>query len=270
MLSGTPQKMLKIAQALKRSGIKLPSVKKLRTQGMVLPERIAKEVVSAFVPRELRDCYGMTEVSGFLAVPPTGDISKGDVGFPVSNTKMKIVHTETRCTLGVMECGEVLFQSPYVMKGYYKNCDATSSFIDSEGWIHTGDLGYYNEDGRLFLVGRIKCTMFRLGKHINPSDIEQCLYGHPAVGEAAVLPLKRPDTDDDPAAIIVPKHGLVADEALAEEIKTFVAERLAPYKHLHGGIYFTHSIPKTSFGKVKRKLLHDLLLSLNRMDRTLC
>ncbi|KAH9379904.1 hypothetical protein HPB48_001000 [Haemaphysalis longicornis] len=86
-----------------------------------------------------------------------------------------------------------------------------------------GDLGYYNHDGRLFLVGRIKSTMFRLGKHINPSDIEQCLYGHPSVAEAAVLPLKRHDTDDDPAAIIVPKHGVVADGTLAEEIRTFVA-----------------------------------------------
>ncbi|XP_070382674.1 uncharacterized protein [Dermacentor albipictus] len=268
LLNGTPQKLLKIAEAAKASGTRLPTVKKLRTQGVFLPERIAKDVVSIFEPDELRDCYGMTEVSGFLAVPPRGELPQGNVGFPVCGTKMKVVNPENRTVLGAMEIGEVLFQSPYVMRGYYKNAAATRDFIDSEGWLHTGDLGYYDNDGRLFLAGRLKDTMFRMSKHMNPAEIEQCLYAHWAIAEAAVLPVPRDDTDDDPAAIIVLKEGIVGDQRLAEDIKAFVAERLAPYKHLHGGVFFAECIPKTSFGKFKRRLLPDMLKSLKGIDKS--
>ncbi|XP_077492642.1 uncharacterized protein LOC144103816 [Amblyomma americanum] len=267
VMNGTPQKLLKIAETMKSSGTVLPSLKKLRTQGIILPERIAKEVVDAFAPDELRDCYGMTEVSGYLAVPPKGELAKGNVGFPVCGSRMKIVNPGNHAVLGPMETGEVLFQSPYIMRGYYKNPEATTTLIDSEGWMHTGDLGYYNYEGRLFLVGRLKDTIFRMGKHMNPSETEQCLYAHWAVAEAAVVAVPREDADDDPAAIIVPRHGVAADEWLAEEIKAFVAERLAPYKHLHGGIFFAESVPKTSFGKFKRRLLPDFLKSLKRMDK---
>ncbi|XP_075530040.1 uncharacterized protein LOC142563364 [Dermacentor variabilis] len=268
LLNGTPQKLLKIAEAAKTSGTRLPTVKKLRTQGVFLPERIAKDVVSIFEPDELRDCYGMTEASGFLAVPPRGELPQGNVGFPVCGTKMKVINPENKMVLGAMKIGEVLFQSPYVMRGYYKNAAATRDFIDSEGWIHTGDLGYYDNDGRLFLAGRLKDTMFRMSKHMNPVEIEQCLYAHPAIAEAAVLPVPRDDTDDDPAAIIVLKEGVVGDQRLAEDIKAFVAERLAPYKHLHGGVFFAECIPRTSFGKFKRRLLPDMLKSLKGIDKS--
>ncbi|KAL1457224.1 hypothetical protein MTO96_043574 [Rhipicephalus appendiculatus] len=109
------------------------------------------------------------------------------------------------------------------MRGYYNNAEATRDFIDCEGWIHTGDLGYYDNDGRLFLAGRLKNTMFRMAKHINPAEIEHCLYAHWAISEVAVLPVPREDTEDDPAAIIVLKEGVAGDQMLAEEIKAFVA-----------------------------------------------
>ncbi|XP_072140866.1 uncharacterized protein [Dermacentor andersoni] len=110
--------------------------------------------------------------------------------------------------------------------------------------------------------------MFRMSKHMNPAEIEQCLYVHWAIAEAAVLPVPRDDTDDDPAAIIVLKEGVVGDQRLAEDIKAFVAERLAPYKHLHGGVFFADCIPKTSFGKFKRRLLPDMLKSLKGIDKS--
>ncbi|XP_049274631.1 uncharacterized protein LOC125759651 [Rhipicephalus sanguineus] len=226
LINGTPQKLLKIAEAAKATGTTLPTVKKLRTQGIFLPGRIAAEVVSVFEPDELRDCYGMTEVSGFLAVPPKGELPQGNVGFPVCGTKMKVIDPHNKTVLGPMETGEVLFHSPYVMRGYYKNTEATRDFIDREGWIHTGDLGYYNNDGRLFLAGRLKNTMFRMSKHMNPAEMEHCLYAHWAISEVAVLPVPREDTDDDPAAIIVLKEGVAGDQKLAEEIKAFVAVRV--------------------------------------------
>ncbi|KAL1472596.1 hypothetical protein MTO96_039224 [Rhipicephalus appendiculatus] len=218
LISATPQKLLKIAEAAKATGMTLPTVKKFRTQGIFLPERIAAEVVSVFAPDELRDCYGMTEVTGFLAVPPKGGTTA---------RKRRIPRLR------------------------YKD---------------ESDLGYYDNDGRLFLAGRLKNTMFRMSKHMNPAEIEHCLYAHSAISEVAVLPVPREDTDDDPAAIIVLKEGVAGDQKLAEEIKAFVAERLAPYKHLHGGVFFADCIPKTSFGKFKRRLLPDMLKSLKRMD----
>ncbi|KAL1437605.1 hypothetical protein MTO96_048812 [Rhipicephalus appendiculatus] len=193
----------------------LPTVKKLRTQGIFLPERIAAEVVSVFAPDELRDCYGMTEVSGFLAVPPKGGTTARKRRIP----RMR-----------------------------YKD---------------ESDLGYYDNDGRLFLAGRLKNTMFRMAKHINPAEIEHWLYAHWAISEVAVLPVPREDTDDDPAAIIVLKQGVAGDQKLAEEIKAFVAAGVIPKPRssLEQALVFVRSEVPKFFTAMRAKIVDGIVYS---------
>ncbi|XP_049528836.1 uncharacterized protein LOC125947666 [Dermacentor silvarum] len=137
-ITGNPRGFFGITEHVKLRGNKLPSLKKVISLGVKLPEDIAMSVASFFNLEELRDGYGMTEVSGFLTITPAREIASGDVGFPVPGSRMKIVDVETGESLGPMQCGEILFHTPYLMHGYYKNVEATAERIDKDGWLHTG------------------------------------------------------------------------------------------------------------------------------------
>ncbi|KAH6924821.1 hypothetical protein HPB50_025548 [Hyalomma asiaticum] len=127
--------------------------------------------------------------------------------------------------------------------------------------VQLGDLGYYDEDGRLFVLGRVKTTT--LAKNIwgGLPEIEECLAFHPSVAEAAVIPFP-----ESPAAVIVIRKDEEPTHALAEEIKAFVKERLPTSRPIDGGIFFVDSIPRSGFGKIKRRLLCEMLPTLRRMD----
>ncbi|XP_049528838.1 luciferin 4-monooxygenase [Dermacentor silvarum] len=137
-ITGNPRGFFGITEHVKLRGNKLPSLKKVISLGVKLPADIAMSVASFFNLEELRDGYGMTEVSGFLTITPAREIASGDVGFPVPGSRMKIVDVETGESLGPMQCGEILFHTPYLMHGYYKNVEATAERIDKDGWLHTG------------------------------------------------------------------------------------------------------------------------------------
>ncbi|XP_077552863.1 luciferin 4-monooxygenase-like [Haemaphysalis longicornis] len=241
-------------------------LKKLAVIGSSMPPALVKELRSTFQLEELRSVYGMSEVGGPLTSPPPGDVSGLDVGFPVPGTRMKIVDPVSGNVLGPMERGEVLFDTPYKISGYIGNPEATAAFIDDQGWIHTADLGYYNQDGRLFLCGRLNVVINCFGRKVHPAEVESHLLEHPAVEQAAVLGVPFPEMGQAPAAIVVLTHGYSPDEQLAEELKEFVCERLPVFQHLHGGVYFTDKLPINYMGKVRRSLLPDLLGTLHRMD----
>ncbi|XP_077525691.1 uncharacterized protein LOC144137622 [Haemaphysalis longicornis] len=241
-------------------------LRKLIVIGSSMPPALVEEVRSTFQLEELRSDYGMSEVGGPLTFPPPGDVSGLDVGFPVMGTKMKIIDPVSGNVLGPMERGEVLFHTPYRTSGYIGNPEATAAFIDYQGWIHTADLGYYNQDGRLFLCGRLNVVINCFGRKVYPAEVEPRLLEHPAVEQVAVLGIPFPEMGDAPAAIVVLTHGYSPDEQLAEELKAFVAERLPVFQQLHGGVYFTDKLPINNMGKVRRSLLPDLLGTLRRMD----
>ncbi|KAH9370857.1 hypothetical protein HPB48_009204 [Haemaphysalis longicornis] len=241
-------------------------LRKLLVIGSSMPPALVEELRSTFQLEELRSCYGMSEIGGYLTVPPRGDVSGLDVGFPVSGTRMKVIDPVSGSVLGPMERGEVLFDTPYRTSGYIGNSEATAAFVDDRGWVHTGDLGYYNQDGRLFLCGRLKVVLNCLSRNVYPVEVEQHLLEHPAVEQVAVLGVSSPEFGEAPAAMVVLTHGYSPDERLAEELKEFVAGRLPVYKHLYGGVYFADQLPTNSLGKVIRSQLPHLLGSLRRMD----
>jgi acyl-CoA synthetase (AMP-forming)/AMP-acid ligase II len=139
-----------------------------------------------------------------------------------------------------------------MMKGYLNRPDATAATIDADGWLHTGDIGYCDEEGHFFIVDRLKELIKYKGMQVAPAELEALLLAHPQVADAAVVPLADEEAGELPKAFIVRKAG--ADELTEEDLMAFVAERVAPYKKIRR-LEFIEQIPKSASGKILRRLL---------------
>jgi acyl-CoA synthetase (AMP-forming)/AMP-acid ligase II len=135
------------------------------------------------------------------------------------------------------------------MKGYLNRPEATAQTIDAEGWLHTGDIGYADEEGHFFIVDRAKELIKFKGFQVPPAELEAVLLAHPCVADAAVIPCADDEAGEVPKAIIV-----LRQEATAEEIMDFVAERVAPHKRIRS-LEFIDKIPKSPSGKILRRVL---------------
>jgi acyl-CoA synthetase (AMP-forming)/AMP-acid ligase II len=202
----------------------------------------------------VRQGYGMTEtcpVTHSSPAPPW-PVKFGSVGVPAPNTECKIVDLETGAPLGAGEKGEVCVRGPQIMTGYLNKPEATAQTIDPEGWLHTGDIGYFDADGHFFIVDRAKELIKYKGFQVPPAELEAVLLTHPCVADAAVIPYP-----DDEAGE-VPKGILVLREAVEPEaIMEFVAERVAPHKRIRQ-LEFVDKIPKSPSGKILRRVLVEM------------
>jgi acyl-CoA synthetase (AMP-forming)/AMP-acid ligase II len=140
-------------------------------------------------------------------------------------------------------------RGPQIMRGYRDRPEATAATIDAEGWLHTGDLCYFDEDGYLYVVDRLKELIKYKGYQVAPAELEHLLLAHPAVADAAVVPRPDEEAGEVPVAHVVPLA-----EVTAEELLAWVAERVAPYKRVRA-VRFTDQIPKSPSGKLLRRLL---------------
>jgi acyl-CoA synthetase (AMP-forming)/AMP-acid ligase II len=202
---------------------------------------------------QVRQGYGMTETSP--ATHCTGSDAEatkhGSVGMCVPNTEAKLVDVDTGEMVGVGKRGELWVRGPQVMKGYHNKPDATSATVDEDGWLHTGDVGYVDEDGHLFIVDRVKELIKYKGFQVAPAELEAILLSHPAIADAAVIPSPDEEAGEVPKAFVVLKG-----EVSPEEIKEFVAERVAPHKKIRR-LEIIDQIPKTASGKILRRLLKE-------------
>ncbi|KAH7967296.1 hypothetical protein HPB49_023926 [Dermacentor silvarum] len=184
---------------------------------------LAEELVNTFKLDELRSGYGMAEGGGCLTTPPSGEVSGTNQGFPFSSTKMKVIDVDTGKVLGPLQRGELLFNTPYAPTCYCGDTEVADDRTDEHGWIHSGDLGYYDHDGRLFVCGRLKTLLECQRRKFPPSDIEHCLMDHEAVEEVSVLGMPFAELQQFPAAVVVTKSGFTRDQQLAEDLKRYVA-----------------------------------------------
>jgi acyl-CoA synthetase (AMP-forming)/AMP-acid ligase II len=202
---------------------------------------------------QVRQGYGMTEASP--ATHCTGsDVSKmkhGSVGMCVPNTEARLVDVETGETVGAGERGELWVRGPQVMKGYHNRPEATASTLDAEGWLHTGDIGFIDEDGHLFIVDRVKELIKYKGFQVAPAELEAILLSHPAIADAAVIPSPDDEAGEVPKAFVVLKS-----EVSPEEIMEYVAGRVAPHKKIRR-LEIVEQIPKTASGKILRRVLKE-------------
>jgi acyl-CoA synthetase (AMP-forming)/AMP-acid ligase II len=201
----------------------------------------------------IRQGYGMTETSPVTHSTPAGDdnVKLGSVGPPAPNTECKVVHPETGVALGINEEGEICVRGPQVMKGYLNKPEATTHTIDADLWLHTGDIGYADEDGHFFIVDRVKELIKYKGFQVAPAELEGLLLSHPAIADAAVIPIPDDEAGELPKAFIVLKGA-----ATAEEIMDFVEEHVAPHKKIRE-VEFIDKIPKSLSGKILRRVLKE-------------
>lgn len=199
----------------------------------------------------IRQGYGMTETSPVThsSPPDPSRIKFGSVGVCAPNTECKILDLETQAALGPHKEGEVCVRGPQIMLGYLNRPEATTATVDSEGWLHTGDIGYADEDGHFFIVDRAKELIKYKGFQVPPAELEALLLTHPAIADAAVIPRLDDEAGEVPKAYVVLKG-----EATAEEIMEFVAENVAPHKRIRF-LEFTDKIPKSASGKILRRVL---------------
>ena len=139
------------------------------------------------------------------------------------------------------------------MRGYLNNPEATSATIDSDGWLHTGDVGHVDEDGHYFIVDRLKELIKYKGFQVPPAELEALLIAHPAVADVAVVPLPDEEAGEVPKAFVVAKPGV---EVTAEQLKDYVAGHVAHYKQIRE-LEFIDEIPKSASGKILRRVLRD-------------
>lgn len=197
--------------------------------------------------------YGLTETSPVTHMVPDkpGADRPGSIGFLIPNTQARIVEPGTGNDLGPNETGEVWIAGPQVMKGYLENPEATRHTVDAEGWLHTGDIGYVDDDGYFFLVDRLKELIKYKGFQVPPAELEGVLLTHPAIADAAVIPVPDEEAGEIPKAFVVLKG-----EVTPQEIMDYVAERVAPYKKIRQ-VEVIEEIPKSASGKILRRLLRD-------------
>ena len=207
------------------------------------------------------EVYGMTECTTLCHANPWGGQTKaGSVGVPIPDTDCRIVDIETgEKDLPQGESGEIVIKGPQVSQGYYQKEEETANSF-KDGWFYTGDIGYMDEEGYLFIVDRKKDMIIAGGYNIYPRDIDEVLYEHPKLQEACAVGVPDPYRGETVKAFVVVKPGLACTE---EEIIAFCREKLAVYKAPRT-IEFMDELPKSTIGKVLRRELREMEMAKSK------
>ena len=197
--------------------------------------------------------YGLTEaVTAIMANPYKGMHKLASIGIPFSDVDMKIVSLDDGRTLPPGELGEIALRSPTVMLGYYKNPEETQKTI-VEGWLHTGDIGYVDQDGYFYITDRKKELIIVGGFNVFPREIDELIYQHPKVKEGISVGIPDPRKGERIKVYIVLKAG---ETATPEEFIAYFKERLTPYK-VPSEVEFRTELPKSMIGKILRRALRE-------------
>jgi acyl-CoA synthetase (AMP-forming)/AMP-acid ligase II len=172
------------------------------------------------------------------------------IGRPLPDVEIRIGDAEG-IALPSGEVGEIMAKGPRVMTGYWRDEEKTAQAITKDGWLRTGDKGWMDDEGYIYLAGRADDMIIRGGENISPEEVEQALYAHPKIEEAAVIGISDPRWGQEPHAIVVLKKGM---HASAEEILEHCRQKLSGFKRPRS-VIFTESLPRNQMGKVLRKEL---------------
>jgi long-chain acyl-CoA synthetase len=251
VLPGVPTMCIALCQAARTAG-SLPPLRAAHIGGASVPIDVAREFEEAF-GAGVYEGYGLTEMSGLATAVSVGRARKlGSVGRPSAETAIRVA---TPDELGV---GEVQFRGPSVIPGFWNDREATAEAIGEDGWLSTGDLGYLDEDGDLFLVERKKDMIIRGGYNVYPREVEEVLHAHPDVLEAAVVGVPHAALGEEVAAVVIVRPGAAVT---ADELQTWAKERVAAYKYPRH-VVLADDLPKGPTGKIlKREIDRAKLIS---------
>jgi acyl-CoA synthetase (AMP-forming)/AMP-acid ligase II/NAD(P)-dependent dehydrogenase (short-subunit alcohol dehydrogenase family) len=230
----------------------LSSLRLLLSAAAPLSIDVARACAERFGVRVIQ-AFGMTEVGGATHVGlADGPDHPDSVGPVLSGMDCRVVDPETGEDRASGEPGELVVRAPSVMRGYLDDPSATAAAVDAGGWLHTGDIVTVDADGWYRVTDRIKELIKYKGYQVAPAELEDLLLAHPAVADVAVVRSPDEAAGEVPKAFVVRRPG--ADPASAQELMTWVTERVAPYKRVRR-VEFTASIPKSPSGKILRRQL---------------
>ncbi len=214
------------------------------------------EVMRAFDAKygvNILEGYGLSETSPVASFNVLDRPKKpGSIGIPIEGVEMKLIDAEGKTITEPMVAGEICIKGPNVMKGYFKRPEATSESI-KDGWFSTGDIAHRDAEGFYYIVDRKKDMIIRGGYNVYPREVEEVLYAHPAVLEAAVIGVPHPSHGEEVKAVLALKPGASATE---EEVIVYCKEKLAAYKYPRV-VEFRESLPKTATGKILKRELRS-------------
>jgi long-chain acyl-CoA synthetase len=224
------------------------------TGGAAMPGAVMKAVEERFATLWVMEGYGLTETAAVGCQNPTRENRKLlSIGTPIWGTEMRVVDSDdVELPRGPDHVGEIVMRGPQLMLGYLNRPEATEEAFRN-GWFHTGDLGYRDEDGYFFIVDRIKDMIIRGGYNVYPREIEEVLFAHPAVNEVAVIGKPDERLGEEVVAVVSLHSG---QEATAEELTAYCKERLAAYKYPRE-FRIVDELPKTATGKIVKTSLRD-------------
>jgi long-chain acyl-CoA synthetase len=215
--------------------------------GAAMPVEILRGFEEAFGCKILEG-YGMSETCAIASFNrPDRERKPGSIGIPVPGVEMKLADGDGN-EVPQGEVGEILIHGPVVMKSYWNRADATAETLD-DGWLRSGDMATVDEDGYFFIVDRKKDMIIRGGFNVYPRELEEVLYEHPAVAEAAVIGIAHESLGEEVGAVVALKSG---QEATVDELRDFVKERVAAYKYPRV-VWIADTLPKGPTGKILKR-----------------
>jgi acyl-CoA synthetase (AMP-forming)/AMP-acid ligase II len=244
----------------------LSSLKVITYGAAPMPFEVIKKAIDVFPGVMFINAFGQTETASTItALGPEDHVITGtdaekakklkrlqsSIGRPMEDVEVKIVDEHGK-EVPRGEVGEIVARGPRVMSGYWKDPEKTAKAI-RDGWLHTGDMGYMDEEGYIYLAGRGDDMIIRGGENISPEEVENVLYSHPKVEEAAVIGIPDPEWGQQPKAVVVLKKG---EKATAEEIIEYCRQRLSSFKRPRY-VAFVDELPRTSTGKVLKRVLRE-------------
>jgi long-chain acyl-CoA synthetase len=230
-----------------REGFDTSRLKVCGSGGAAMPVEVMRAFEEAFGCKVLEG-YGLSETSPVASFNhPDRERKPGSIGTPIEGVEMKVVDDDGK-EVPTGEVGEIVIRGHNVMKGYWKRPDATQESI-KDGWFHTGDMAKVDEDGYFFIVDRKKDLIIRGGYNVYPREIEEVLYEHPAVREAAVVAVPHEELGEEVGAAVALKEG---QDVEADELKAYVKENVAAYKYPRK-VWFVDELPKGPTGKILKR-----------------
>ncbi len=255
MLPGVPTMFAAMLSHPRIDRYDLSSVKRCFSGGAPMPVELKRRFEARIPGLKISEGYGLTEASPSVSANPPGEEGRaGSIGLPLPATELLIVDREPpHAPLPIGGTGEIAVRGPQVMKGYWNCPEETARTIVDDGLLLTGDIGYMDEDGYTYLVDRAKDLILVGGFNVYPRTVEEAIYAHPAVAEAAVIGVPDDYLGEVPKAFVVVESGATLT---AEELLAFLRSRIGKHE-MPRHVEFRDELPKTMVGKISRRALAE-------------
>ncbi len=248
VFAGVPTMYSALLHVPDRADYEVSALQVAVSGGAAMPVEVLRQFEDAFGCIVLEG-YGLSETSPVASFNhPDRERKPGSIGTPIRGVEMRVVD-EAGNALPQGEVGEIAIRGHNIMKGYWRKPEATADAISADGWFRTGDVGRVDEDGYYYIVDRKKDLIIRGGYNIYPREIEEVLYEHPAVAEAAVVGMPHAELGEEVGAAVVLKPGTFASE---DELRGFVKAQVAAYKYPRR-VWFVDALPKGPTGKILKR-----------------